>query len=536
MLKKLLIKILGRNQQKDSTSKMLNPSKEVQPLSTSLDDNLQTLQKTMENCADIVFRQFIVPSPLNNVKAFIVYVEGLCDPKSISADLLKPLLNDYKELESSSLDPASLHEVMLEQVLSLTDAQTTTNMLELVETILNGNVALILDASATAIIASLQQMEGRPISEPDTEPIVRGPKDGFVESLDINASLIRRRIRSSRLKVEYFKVGSLTKTRIAVTYIQGLANEKVIEEVRRRLKRINIDGILASGYIEELIGDEPFTMFPLINSTERPDRASASLLEGRVVILVDNTPLSLIVPCTFVSLLQAAEDYYNLSIFATFVRIIRFIALNIALLLPAFTVAFFSFHQELIPTTFLTNVASARQDLPMPIAAEVLLMEITFELLREAGIRLPKAIGQAISTVGGLVIGQAAVNAGYVAPIPVIVVAMTAIASFTIPSYPAGISIRILRFFLLVCASIMGGVGIILGLMAILVHLCSLRSFGVPYLSPFAPLSPTDLKDTFIRVPWWAMLTRPRLIGNKEPIREDNAQGPTKPDKRGKES
>jgi len=397
-------------------------------------------------------------------------------------------------------------------------------------------VALVIDGSDHAILANLQQKEGRAINEPDTEPVVRGPKDGFVESLQVNASLIRRRIRSSRLKLELFKVGSLTKTSIGVFYIQGIANDKVVEEVRRRIKRIEIDGILASGYIEELIGDEPFTIFPLIQTTERPDRSAASLLEGRVVILVDNTPMNLIVPCTFVSLLQAAEDYYTPSPFASFVRIIRFIALNIALLLPAMTVAVFSFHQELIPTTFLTNVASARQDLPLPISAEVLLMELTFELLREAGVRLPKTIGQAVSTVGGLVIGQAAVNAGYVAPIPVIVVAMTAIASFTIPSYAAGISIRILRFFLLILASLLGGMGIMLGLMTILVHLCSLRSFGVPYLSPFAPLSPKDLKDTFIRVPWWAMITRPRFFGSKEPIREGNAQGPTKPDKGGGES
>jgi len=313
-------------------------------------------------------------------------------------------------------------------------------------------------------------LEGRAINEPTTEPVVRGPKDGFVESLSINASLIRRRIRSSRLKLELFKIGSLTQTSIGVFYIQGIVNDKLVEEVRKRIKRIEIDGILESGYIEELINDEPVSIFPLIQTTERPDRTAGSLLEGRVVILVDNTPMNLIVPCTFVSLLQASEDYYTPAPFASFIRIIRFIALNIALLLPALTIAAFSFHQELIPTTFITNVSSARQDLPLPIAAEVLLMEFTFEILREAGVRLPKAIGQAVSIVGGLVIGQAAVTAGYVAPVPVIVVAMTAIASFTIPNYAAGVSIRILRFFLLILASILGGVGIMLGLMVILIH------------------------------------------------------------------
>jgi spore germination protein KA len=257
------------------------------------------------------------------------------------------------------------------------------------------------------------------------------------------------------------------------------------------------------------------------------------MLEGRVVILVDNAPFVTIAPATFITMLQAAEDYYNNAVFATFVRLLRLLALNIALLLPSLTVAAFSFHQELLPTPLLTTTAGARQDLPFPIVLEILFMELTFELLREAGVRLPRTIGQAISTVGGLVIGQAAVNAGFVSPISVIVVSITAISAFVIPNYAAGTAIRVLRFILIILAGILGGVGIMLGLMVLLAHLCSLRSFGIPYLSPFAPLSPGDLKDTLVRVPWWAMLTRPRMFGAAEPVRQDPDQGPIKPDRGG---
>lgn len=284
-----------------------------------------------------------------------------------------------------------------------------------------------------------------------------------------------------------------------------------------------------SNYLGEYISDERFPLFPLVQTTERPDVAAASLLEGRIVIIVDNTPVTLIVPCTFISLLQASEDYYTLAFFATFIRLLRFIALNIALLLPAVIVAALSFHQQFIPTPLLNTLSRSRQELPVPMFVEVLFMEFTFELLREAGARLPKTVGQAISTVGGLVIGQGAVNAGFISPITVIIVALTAVASFTIPSYMAGTSIRIFRFFFLILAALIGAVGIMLGLMVMLIYLCSLRSFGVPYLSPIAPLSLGDLKDTFIRAPWWAMRNRPRLFGDQDTVRQDPNQAPAKP-------
>jgi len=484
-------------------------------------------------CSDLLFHEFIINADIP-LRALIVYVAGLTDYEMVSDHLLKAIMQEASYLPSTvHLSKANAQQVIQERLIHLAETDKTTDLIELVKKVLEGNTVLILDGSGTAIIAGVRGGEGRAIDEPDSEPGVRGPKDGFVESLDTNMSLVRRRIKTSRLKSETFQVGLLTKTKLVVCYVKGIANDKVVQEVKKRIARINVDSILSANHIEELIMDEAFSLFPLVQYTERPDKTAASLLEGRVVILVDNSPMPLIVPITFISLLQAAEDYYNNAVFATFVRLLRFIAVNIALLLPAITVAGFSFHQELLPTSLISTVSGARQGLPLPIVIEILMIEFAFELLREAGVRLPKTIGQAISTVGGLVVGQAAVNAGFVSPISVIVVATTAIASFTISNYAAGTALRILRFILIILAGFLGGVGILADLMIILFHLCSLRSFGIPYLSPFAPLSLGDLKDAFVRAPWWAMQMRPRMPGSGEPVRQDPDQGPAKPDKGG---
>ena len=526
MLKKLTQRLLSLNIKKNEEN--LKEPKDKLPLSPNYEENIQALREIFNLCADVTFREFVINTepPIN---AVLVFVNGLTDAKVISEYVLEPLMLEASSQAEVRFRVKNMGKVVHDHLGTAASVRETDDLAEAAHNILNKNAALIIDGAPSVILIHAPGGKTRSISEPDSEPIVRGPKDGFVESLATNITLLRRRLRSSRFKVEPFDVGEITRTKVAVCYIKGIANEKVVEEVKTRIKRIQIDGIVASGYIEELIQDEPFSIFPLIQSTERPDRTAASLLEGRIAILVDNTPMTLIVPCTFITLLQAAEDYYMTSIFSTFIRVLRFIALNISLLLPAFTVAAFSFHQELIPRPLLNTVAGARQELPFPIFLEILFMEVTFELLREAGLRLPKTVGQAVSTVGGLVIGEAAVNAGFVSPFSVIVVALTAVASFTIPSYPAGTAIRIWRFILIILSAIIGVVGIMFGLMFILFHLTRLRSFGVPYLSPFAPLSLRDLKDTFIRVPWWAMITRPRLNGMKEPNRQPPNQGPSKP-------
>jgi len=529
MLQNLLKKVLS-SKKKNNSEKITPQSKEIKPLSENYDINLQTLKQAFVLCSDVFFREFIINAN-TPIRSFIVYVKGLTNHDLMSNSLLKTVMQEVSNIPSvMHLSKTNAQQIIQERLINVAEVSTTTDLTELIDKVLEGNTVLILDGSATALIAGLQGGEGRAIEEPSSEPGIRGPKDGFVENLDINISLIRHRIKTIQLKTETFKTGRLTKTKLAVCYIKGIANDKVVQEVKQRIGKIKIDSVLSGNHIEELIMDEGFSLFPLVQYTERPDKAAASLLEGRVVIMVDNSPMPLIVPVTFISLLQAAEDYYNNAIFASLIRLLRFIALNIALLLPAVTVAIFSFHQDLLPTSLLSTVAGARQGLPLPIVLEILMIEFAFELLREAGVRLPKTIGQAISTVGGLVIGQAAVNAGLVSPISVIVVATTAIASFTIPNYAAGTALRILRFILIIAAGLLGGMGIISILMFILFHLCSLRSFGIPYLSPIAPLTPRDLKDTMVRVPWWAMIMRPWMFNGSEPVRQDVDHGPMKPD------
>jgi spore germination protein KA len=526
MIKKLLYSVQGFPKWKAPEGDVPSERKqETNPLSSSIDQNKEYLQQVFDNCADVAFRDFKI-NTTKPVKAFLVYVESLVDTKSSNESILSAVMSVKTDVSALS---SNIADVINERLLTVIGTKTISDLLELVNQVLKGAVALVIEGSTTAIICMVEGAPERPISEPMIEPGVRGPRDGFIEDYKTNIALIRRRICSSRLKIEAFELGEISKTDVVVLYLKGIANNKIVEEVRQRVSRIKIDAVLASSVVEELIQDETYSLFPLIQWTERPDKVAAAIVEGRVALIVNNTPMALIVPSTFMTMMQAAEDYYNESAFGTFVRLLRLLAVNISLLLPASVIAIVSFHPELIPDKLFNTIATARQGLPFPIFIEIFTMELIFELLREAGIRLPRTIGQAVSIVGGLVIGQAAVSAGFIGPLAVVTVSLTAIAAFAIPNYAAGTALRILRFFLILMSAFLGGIGIGIGLMFILYYLAGLRSFGVPYLSPLAPWSPGDWKDVFVRVPWWAMLTRPRLWGSKEPVRQDLDQGPRKP-------
>jgi spore germination protein KA len=330
------------------------------------------------------------------------------------------------------------------------------------------------------------------------------------------------------------KIGTYTRTNVSIAYIDGLADKTLIEEITTRLERIKIDGILESEYIEEMIEDNPYSPFPQIMTTERPDVACSCLLEGRAVILVEGTPFTLIAPISFFSLIQSQEDYAQRFMAGTFIRWLRFFFMGLSLLLPSLYVAILTFHHEAVPTALLLSSAASREAVPFPAIVEALAMEITFEALREAGVRLPKQVGSAVSIVGALVIGQASVQAGLVSAPMVIVVAITGIASFMMPRYIAGIAFRMLRFPMMLLAGTLGLLGIMMGIIAIVIHLCSLRSFGVPYLTPLAPLKGQELKDVLWRAPWWKMDTRPRLTGDSNVYRQAQEQGPNS--KRGSET
>ncbi|WP_066288180.1 spore germination protein [Bacillus sp. FJAT-29937] len=490
-------------------------------LNSDLSANESALKEIFQNCSDFVLRPIYV---FNEIKILLVYIDGLIDTKSLEEVFLKPLMFEGPPKGSGELQ--TFGNVIEQQLFSSAQVKNVSTLKDLVDGVLKANVGVIIDGEQKALIADMKGFEKRGIDEPQTEVTVRGPRDGFIESIRTNTSLIRRRIRSPKLKFEPFTIGEYSKTDIAIAYIEGIAPNSLIEEVRKRVERIKIDGILESEYIEEFIEDFPFSPFPQIQNTERPDVVTANLLEGRVAIFVDNTPFVLIVPMTFWGGLQAAEDYYERFIYTTFIRMIRFTLLNIAQFLPSIYVALTTYHPGLIPTTLLISVAAAREGVPFPAIIEALIMEIVFEGLREAGIRLPKPIGSAVSIVGALVIGQAAVQAGIVSAPMVIVVATTGIASFAIPRYNFGTAFRMIRMVLLILAGIFGLYGLVLGFIAITIHLVTLRSFGVPYFSPFAPQIFSGLKDVIIRVPKWAYNYRPPQTSGVNKIRIPFGQRP----------
>jgi len=524
-------KIIKKIVQKPSPEVWLNDLQGTgRPVSEQLERNVSYLKSVFDRCIDVIIREFeINTNP--SVKVALVYVDGLVNKKLLTDDLVKTFMYDAANLSGNKTARDSA-DYFSKKLIAFTEVKPKYNMNDVVESVLTGETVLMVDGLNNCFSLSTQDWVQRGIQEPETETVVRGPKEGFTENLQTNIMLLRRRIKSPRLKFETVKIGEHTKTAVCICYVDGIANAKIIAEVKKRLGRIKVDGILESGYIEELIEDSPLSLFPTIQSTERPDKVAGGLLEGQVAILVDTTPFVLLAPVTYPQLLQASEDYYLRWPFASFIRTIRFVTLNIAMLAPPFYIAIVTFHQEMLPTPLLISIAAAREGVPFPAFVEALLMETTFEVLREAGVRLPKTIGQAISIVGALVIGEAAVTAGLVSPAMVIVVALTAIASFTLPSYSGAFSLRILRFPLMALAASLGLFGIMAGLLALLIHLCSLRSFGMPYLSPLTPTTWRDFKDTVFRLPWWVMDTRPKLQGQKDPVREEPSQKPRPPEQR----
>ncbi|HMM21504.1 MAG TPA: spore germination protein [Selenomonadales bacterium] len=485
----------------------------------SLAPNITILKNIFYNCSDVVFHEFIYAQD-SGTKLALLYIDGLADKVQVSEHILKPLIADASATPPNNpVDKTQVFRFILERQLRTHQTRETDRFQDVVNTVLSGDTVLLVDGHTRAIINGARGWENRTMEEPGGELVLRGPRDSFVETLRVNTAVLRRRIKSPDLKIEAMTFGRLTRTDVAVVYVKGVASENMVEEVKRRLGRIDIDAVLESGYIEELIEDNPWSLFPQINHTERPDRLAARLLEGRVGILVDGTPFALSVPSLFVEYLQAPDDYYERWQAATALRILRFVAQFLSLVVPSFYLAVITFHHEMLPTALLLNFAAQREHVPFPAFMEILLMEIMFEILREAGLRLPKAVGQAVSIVGALVLGETAVRTGLVGEATVIVVAVTGISSFLL-AHSNSLAVRLLRFPLLLLSGFLGLFGLMIGLTAIFIHICSLRSFGVPYLSPLSPFTPSDQKDTLVRAPWRAILTRPHLIARFNKTRQ----------------
>ncbi|MCR6545728.1 spore germination protein [Dehalobacterium formicoaceticum] len=510
------IKVLGNmGRKKDRFQDEKNYSNN-QSLSKKLQVNFRSLQEIFQDASDIVFKEFKIGEK-DQINAFLIFVDGLVDNGLVNESLLKSLMLFAREIPPNQ-DMDHVYLQIKESALSIAGTKECATLKNAVDAILSGDVVLFLDGADKALILSIRGWSSRAVMEPVTETVVRGPREGFVETLRTNTSLIRRKIKSPNLKFESMKIGTETQTDICVVYMKNIVNQEIVQEVKKRLEKIEIDGILESGYIESFIEDAPFSIFPTVGNSEKPDTISAKILEGRVAILVDGTPFVLAVPYLLVEAFQNSEDYYARPFFSSLIRILRYISFGISILAPASYVAITTFEQELLPAPLVITTAASLEGVPFPPVIEALMMGAVFEILREAGVRLPRPVGQAVSIVGALVIGQSAVAAGFVGAPMVIVVALTAIASFVVPVLTdAG---AIIRFLLTVLAGLSGIYGIMLGIAVILTHLCSLRSFGMPYTSPLAPMKLSDMKDVFIRVPWWAMLTRPRALGMKNRVRQ----------------
>ena len=500
------------NYLKLKTQKQLggNAQNNIVEIPTSVDKVKEILLNEFQDSSDFVYRE-ITLGQNPGIKVLVAYIDGLIDKKMVSSQVFEPMAVEARiaGLEEN-LNQSNILKCLKNKILSISEIKEINNFEKSIYSILSGDTVIYIDGINIALRLGTRQWDSREVTEPETESVVRGPREGFTETLRTNTSLIRRKIKSTRLKMEVMVLGKESNTEVCLCYVKGLANEDIVKTARRRLKRIEIDAVFESGYIEEFIEDAPYSLFPTVGNSEKPDVVAGRLMEGRVAILCDGTPFALTVPRLFIENIQSSEDYYARPLFATTARILRTLAFIMTITLPAIYVALVNFHQDVIPMKLLLTIAASREGIPFSAFMEALLMGITFEMLREAGVRMPRPIGQAVSIVGALVLGEAAVRAGIASNPVIMVTAITAISSFMIPSLRG--ALPIIRIILLIAANILGLMGIFLVVIAFIVHLCRLRSFGVSYLAPFSPLSGDDLKDTFIRLPIWAMWKRPRSV------------------------
>ncbi|MBM4765141.1 spore germination protein [Bacillus sp. B15-48] len=515
---------IGGKRKRSALNKETKITSKNQEISENLSDNLNDIKEAFGNSGDLAIREFKMGKPSLH-KVAIIYINGLADKELIGRSIIERLMRNISDSETvNPPSPSELFTYIKDNILTVGTVEDILDWNKLLSSLLSGQTILLINGSKQAISCFVQGGEKRAIAEPSGEPAVRGPKNSFTEALITNTAMVRQRIKSPNLWMETMKLGNITQTDIAIMYVNGIVNNDLLTEVKERLGKIEADEIDGANTVEEWITDNRWTIWPTVLVTERPDIVAGDLMEGRVAIFVDGTPEPLILPATWTQFFQSAEDYHINWIIASFWRLLRIVALLIAIIGPALFVAFLSYHPELIPTPLLINLAAQRQGIPFPIFIEALLMEFTFEVLREAGVRLPRPVGQAVSIVGALVIGQAAVEAGIVSSAMVIVVAGTAIASFTIPLNQMMNAARLIRFIMMIFAASFGLYGLGIAVILLVAHTCSIRSFGIPYLAPFAPLILADWKDTIIRLPRPLLSKRPRLISQMKTKRTDQTQ------------
>lgn len=463
------------------------------PLTSSLEKNLEVMEEMFTDCDDIKKRTMSLGRGAD-IKACIFYVEVVVNNITIEESVIGKLLSRLM-----GMDRQEIYDYLNANALGITDVNELETVEDAVMGVMVGDGVIFIDGYDKAVKIKSKGYPMIGVGQSDIEKVIRGSREGFADALKANTALMRKRVRNNSFKVKEKIMGEKSNTTVAITYVEGIARQSVIDEINRRLDRLNVDGLTDSGIIEQLTEENEHSPFPQFQTTERPDKAAMAVLDGRVVLFVDNSPVGLILPTTYNSFFQTVDDYYNRHIIVTLARIIRYLASFLALSLPALYLAVVNYHPELLPTPLVITFATARSSVPFPAVIEVILMELSFELLREAGVRVPGPMGSTIGIVGGLIIGQAAVTAGIVSPIIVIVVAITALSSFAITNEELSSTFRLLKYFMIILAYCFGMVGVVAGWIIILSHLAGLKSFGFPYLMPYVAdevNANKDLKDS----------------------------------------
>lgn len=482
-------------------------------LSKNLDENLKIIKEDLKDSSDVVFREILIGGDL---KAAFVLVDGLSFMTGVSDFVIEDLLGKLGKVNMEE-NQDNLLEYLQEQAFSFFEVKAQEDLDIIYKLILSGETLFLLDGRDKGLVLGTRFYPVRSVDEPATETLIRGPRDGFTESLRMNTALVRRRVRDTRFKIVSKEVGTRSKTDIALMYIEDIVDSKILREVHKRIDNIDIDAILDSSMLEHLIEDNYLSPFPQMENTERPDSVASGLFEGRVCIIVDNSPFALMIPGTLGTLLQSSEDHYSRWLESSFVRILRVIALGLVLFSSSLYISITAFNPGLLPTRLIYYIGASRINVPFPAVIEAMMMEIIMEVIRQAGTRISGPIGSTIGIVGGLIIGQAAVEAGIVSSLMIIVVAVTTVATFAIPSYELSAALRILRFVFMILAGFFGLYGIILGVLLLGSHIIVLDSFTIPYASPYSGLGieEGDIKDTLVKSPIQKLWRRPAFTNPK---------------------
>lgn len=494
--------------------KLLKKLEESRKVSANLRENEKYLRSRLENCSDILIRPMRLGDK-HKVDCLMVYIEVAVSNMMLDDSALGKMINHFWEIS-----PEDIQEFVRHNSLGIADVKKLENLDESIDAMLAGNAVFFIDGYDKAMKISSKGYPSTGVMEAESEKVLRGSREGFSDSVKSNSALIRKRLRDTRLKVEEYKIGVRSHTLTQVLYMDDLVHEGLLEEVKERLEEFQIDGILDSGMLEQLTEDVWYSPFPQYQTTERPDRAVQEILKGKVVILCDNSPEALILPGNFSSFMESSEDWYHRFEMASFLRILRYLAVIMATVLPGLYLAVIRFHTQILPSALILSFAEAREGVPFSSVVELIFLELAFELIREAGVRVPGSLGNAIGIVGGLVIGQAAVEANLVSPIVVMIVALTALGSMTVPNEEFAAAFRLVKYGFLILGGYLGIYGIVLGVYLVIGHLAGLISFGIPYLVPFIKKEQKGSKgDGVLRVPLRKRVLRPFYAREEQKIR-----------------